>query len=167
MLKFIVYQQQRKLATIVAILKSRRLLSDHSEILEECLSNDYNDSKKPTLDKYFNATNCSLLITSSILTSKFVSKRYVFDQSLIVVRIQKNFLSINRIGVTLCAISGGYAIMCLTKMIFHGQLWMLHKSIAVLLDDIDEFDACMRRSISYFRENAYFQSSHQSSPDQM
>lgn len=73
---FIVFLQKRKSTTIVAILKSRRLLSDHSEVLEECFANDYNNSGKSSLDKYFNGTSCSLLITSSIITSKFVSKRY-------------------------------------------------------------------------------------------
>ncbi|XP_037047404.1 uncharacterized protein LOC119082125 [Bradysia coprophila] len=131
---------KRKLATIIAILKSRRLLSDHSEVLEECLSNDCKESES-WVHKYSNGISCSLLVTSSILTLKFVSKR---------------------IGVALCTISSGYAIMCLAKLVSYGQLWFLHNSIERLLNDIDEFDACMRRSISYFRENAFFQSTHQS-----
>lgn len=67
----------------------------------------------------------------------------------------------------MCAISSGYAIMCLTKLVLYGRLWILHNSIVSLLNDTDEFDACMRRSISYFREQAVFQSSNQSPPDNM
>ncbi len=77
--------QKRRLTTIVAILKSRRLLSDHSEILEECLSNDYDNSDNSSLDKYLDGISCSLLITSSIIAAKFLSKRYggyIFDLKL-------------------------------------------------------------------------------------